>query len=120
MDSNGIQGNELKFKAFPIDQDGLTSAKVDLPDQCQALRFETPAGIGSITAVIKPQMSDLTTYKQLRDNFGAQGDSYTVIASEPYRIKPELAVQLGSHFKLTLSSAVSAGLYIVVWYRSLL
>lgn len=114
-----IEDSELKFKAFPVDQDSLTSAKVDLPDQCQALRFETPAGIGSLTAVIKPQMSDLATYKQLRDTAGIQGDSYTVIASEPYRIKPELAAQIGSHFKLTFSAAVSAGLSVVVWYRNL-
>lgn len=114
-----IDESELKFKSFNIDQDSLQSAVVDLPDQCQALRFETPASIGALTAVIKPQMSDLTTYKQLRDAFGTQGDSYSVIASEPYRIDPKLAAQIGSHFKITFSAAVSAGLKVVVWYRNL-
>lgn len=120
MESNLIQGNELKFKAFPIDQDGNVAALVDLPDQCSVVGFETPAGLAGTTASLQKQFSDLATFKQVRDSSGVQLGGYSpVAASEHYIVKTELAAQLGSHFKIVFASS-NAGRSVVVWYRALL
>lgn len=116
----GIQGNELRFVTIAIDKDTDRGAEVHLPDQCSIVGFETPAGLVSTSCVIQKMMSNGNTFKQIRDEYGAKRGGYSVVAaSEPYGVRPEIAAQIGSNFKILFPLA-ETGRSVVVWYRALL